>query len=134
MKVFAVEPTGMPLGNIGGGSLGPFGNLGNTISGGQSGGQKALELVTGAISSIIGIMTVAAGIWFIFQFIVGGFYWITSGGDKTKLETARDRINNAFVGLIVVVAGWSVLALAGQFFGYDIVIGNPLKVIQDLTP
>lgn len=130
MTVFAKEE----LGNIGGEGLGPFGNIGEGLSGsGVAGGTKGLMAVTGAVSSVIGVMTVAAAIWFIFQFMTGGFYWITSAGDKAKLNEARDRIQNAFIGLIVVVAGWAVLALAGQFLGYDIVINKPGDVIDQLN-
>ena len=118
-----------PLGNIGGEGLGPFGNI--TKEGGF-GPATGLIKVTGTISSVIGIMTVAAGIWFLFQFLIGGFFWMSSGGDKAKLHEARERITNAFIGLLIVVAGWSILALAGQFFGYDIVIGNPAEIIGNL--
>lgn len=129
MNVFAQEP--IPLGGaIGGDGLGPFGKLGDSIS--KSDGATGLKAVTSAISGIIGVMTIAAGIWFIFQVLTGGFYWITSAGDKTKLNEARDRIQNAAIGLIVVVAAWAILALAGQFLGYDIVISDPGKVIQQL--
>ena len=129
MTVFAQEK----LGNIGGDGLGPFGKIGENIAKGAAGGRVGLEAVTGAVSSVIGVMTVAAAIWFIFQFMTGGFYWITSAGDKAKLNEARDRIQNAFIGLIVVVAGWAVLALAGQFLGYDIVINKPGDVIDQLN-
>lgn len=129
MKIFAQEP--IPLGGaIGGEGLGPFGSIGNTI--GKGDGATGLKAVTSAISGVIGVMTIAAGIWFIFQVLTGGFYWITSAGDKTKLNEARDRIQNAAIGLIVVVAAWSILALMGQFLGYDIVISDPAKVIQQL--
>ncbi|MBI5620186.1 hypothetical protein HY949_00215 [Candidatus Gottesmanbacteria bacterium] len=129
MKIFAQEP--IPLGGaIGGDGLGPFGSLGNTISKGD--GVTGLVKVTSAISGVIGVMTVAAGIWFIFQVLTGGFYWITSAGDKAKLSEARDRIQNSAIGLVVVVAGWSILALAGQFLGYDIVISDPGAIIQKL--
>lgn len=114
----------IPLGRIGGQGLGPFGNIDlNPV--------VALTKVTETVSSIIGIMTIGATIWFIFQFLIGGISWITAGGDKTKLQQARDRITNAFIGLIIVVAGWSILALAGQFFGYNILI-NPKQVIDQL--
>lgn len=128
MRVFAEE---VDLGTIGGGKgLGPFGEITGDLS-----TQNALGLtkVTQAVSSVIGIMTVAAGIWFIFQFLTGGFFWMTSAGDKAKLHEARERITNAFIGLLIVVAGWSILALAGQFFGYDILISNPGELINQLN-
>ncbi len=123
MNVFAQEK----LGTIGGDGLGPFGKIGE-----QAGDARGLIAVTAAISGVIGVMTVAAGIWFIFQVLTGGFYWITSAGDKAKLSEARDRIQNSAIGLVVVIAGWSILALAGQFLGYDIVISDPATVIKQL--
>lgn len=118
------------LGVIGGGEgLGPFGKIAGDLS-----TQNALGLikVTQAVSSVIGVMTVAAAIWFVLIFLTGGFYWMTSSGDKAKLHEARERISNALIGLIIVVAAWSILALAGQFFGYDIVISNPQTIIDQL--
>ncbi|MEK7533108.1 MAG: hypothetical protein AAB542_01630 [Patescibacteria group bacterium] len=112
------------LGQIGGSGLGPFGeSAGDGITG-----------ITKIVSSIIGIMTVAAGIWFLFQFIIGGFNWINSGGDKAKLQTSRDRLTNALIGLIVVVAGWAILALAGTFFGFDFTLSNPGSLLEQLNP
>jgi hypothetical protein len=57
---------------------------------------------------------------FVFAFInllLGGYDWITSGGDKTKLQSARDRITNAIVGLIITGAAWAVMTLVGEFLG-----------------
>ncbi len=119
------------LGKIGeGGGLGPFG--GGTYGTGIEGGKTALEQVTKVISNVVGIMTVAASIWFLFNFLVGGFSWITAGGDKGNLEKARHRMTDAFIGFVIVVAAWIILALMGQFFGYDILIGDPRKVIEQL--
>ena len=102
-----MEPT--KLGQIKG--LGPFGETVFTS------GSEAMEKLNGALSAIIGLMTIVAAFWFFITFITGGISWITAGGDKTKLTQARDKLTNAFVGLVIVVAGWAVLALAGEFFG-----------------
>lgn len=120
MKTLAATP----LGQIGGQGLGPFG---------QSAGD-GLTGITSIVSSIIGIMTIAAGIWFLFQFVIGGFNWINSGGDKAKLQTSKDKLTNAFIGLIVVVAGWAILALAGTFFNVDFTISNPSDMLRLLSP
>lgn len=119
MIVLALE-----LGKIGGSGLGPFGeSAGDGLTG-----------ITNIVSSVIGVMTVAAGIWFLFQFVIGGFNWINSGGDKAKLQTSRDKLTNAFIGLIIVVAGWAILALAGTFFNVDFTISNPGGVLEQLNP
>jgi len=112
---------GTPLGNIGGEGLGPFANkTGNPI-----------QSITSAISGVIGFLTVLAVIWFLIQFLIGGISWISSAGDKTKLTEARDRLSNAFIGLLVVVAGWAILALAGQFFGWSDIL-NPTGMLEKI--
>ena len=127
-KVFAQEPTPVDLGKIGGPGLGPFGD----IFYGVKDGAKALTDIASIVSSVIGIMTIAAGIWFLIQVLIGGFGWITSGGDKAKLETARNRITDAFIGLVIVVAGWGILALASQFFGVPFLLNKPDETILQI--
>jgi hypothetical protein len=120
------QGTSQGMGSISGGGLGPFGQ--NPASSGTT----ALTQITGVVSSVIGFMTVLAGIWFMFQLLIGGYEWISSGGDAKKLETARNRLSHAFIGLIIVVGSWALLAVAGQFFGYDILLSNPGTVINQL--
>ncbi len=104
----SILAAGTSLGTIGGEGLGPYAkSTGNPLTN-----------ITTAISGIIGFMTVCAAIWFLFQFLIGGIAWISAAGDKNKLTEARDRLTNAFIGLVVVVAGWAILALAGIFFGW----------------
>lgn len=128
-NVFAQESLGGPIGGEG---LGPFGGIGSGIAAGAAGGTTGLEAVTRTISAIVGFMTIAAGIWFIFQFLVGGFFWMTSAGDKAKLHEARERLTNAFVGLLIVVASWAILALVSQFTGVNFIISNPGEIIGNL--
>lgn len=111
---------------IGGEGLGPFAQVSNAVEG--------LKNFTSAISSIIGVMTIAAGIWFIFYFITGGIQWLTSGGDKHALEQARNKITNAFIGLIIVVSSITILSLASVFLEFDFLITNPNAVIDMLFP
>lgn len=126
----AYAATSNSLGSICGTALGPFGEC----IYGPGDGPRAVTGIASIVSSIVGVMTLGAGIWFLFQVIIGGFSWITSGGDKSKLETARHRINDAFIGLVVVVAGWGILALASQFFNTDFSLNDPFTIIQHLKP
>lgn len=115
------------LGPIGGdtSSLGPFGDIANK---GQYAGATA---VVDTISSIIGMMTAAASIWFLLQVLFGGYEWMSAGGDTKKIENARSRITNAFIGIIIVVGSWSLLAVTGQFLGFDTLV-NPTKFIDSV--
>jgi hypothetical protein len=112
------------LGNISGSGLGPFGAKP------ASTGLEAITQVTHAISSIIGFMTIAGSIWFLFQLLFGGYEWISSAGDAKKLTEARQRIMNGFFGLIIVIAAWAIVAMVGKFLGYDTL--NPATYIGNL--
>jgi hypothetical protein len=121
-KIMAVDPVKTDLGTIEG--LGPFGKPNFT-------GASAMEKLIGAISAIIGFLTLVAVVWFFIQFTLGGISWITAAGDKQKLTQARDKLSNAFVGLVIVVAGWAILGLAGQFFGWEDIL-LPSSIINKI--
>lgn len=80
------------------------------------------------ISGIISLLTVLAGLWFLFRFIVGGINWIGSGGDKSKIEQAQDTINNALIGLFIVVGAWIIVGIVGSLLGFEIL--NPGNILR----
>lgn len=106
--------------------MGPFGNIGKS-----SDKYAGITAILDTISSVIGFMTIIAGIWFLFMILFAGYEWISAGGDTKKISSARDRITHAFTGLVIVIGAWSLLAVAGQFFGFDILV-NPRDVINNL--
>lgn len=75
------------------------------------------------------VMVVGALLVFLYL-ILGGIEWITSGGDKSKTEKARNKITAAVVGLVVLAASYAVLLIILNFLGFtdlkDVVdeIGN----------
>jgi len=72
------------------------------------------------ISNMISFAIIIASIAFAAFLIMGGFQYLTSGGDKTKTEEARSRITNALIGLAIVTASWAVWKIVVYFFGIDI--------------
>lgn len=80
------------------------------------------------ISTGISVAIILAGI-LVFVFLVwGGLEWIMSGGDKGKVEAARNRIVNALVGLAIIAASWALIRIIGYFFGVQAGIGGPLQI------
>ena len=103
--------------------LGPdggFRGLGPLGLEGQAGGSSAISVFSRTISSAIGIMTVIAIIWFIFQFFTGAISIIGAGGDKAKIEAARQKITTGLIGLVVVVVGIFLIDLIGGLLGLEI--------------
>jgi len=124
-KVFAQSP--IPLGSgIQGEGLGPFGGVITNET-------TALINIGNIISVVVGTLTIISGIWFFIHILIGGFRWVGSQGDKTRLEEAQNRITNAFVGLLIVVAGWSLFALVSLVFGVDFRLMDPGMLIRSLN-
>lgn len=69
------------------------------------------------IPALISFGLVIGAIFFIFYLIYGGIQWISSGGDKVQMESARSKITNALIGIIVLFAFFAILNLVECFFG-----------------
>ena len=70
------------------------------------------------IANLISIAFIIAVILVFFYLIWGGIEWITSGGDKGKTESARNKITAAVIGLIVLAASYAILTLVLNLLGY----------------
>lgn len=74
---------------------------------------------------ITNVMTIAFafGILVVLVMLIwGAFEWISSGGDKEHVASARGRIINALIGLAVLAITFALARVAAQFLGFD--IGN----------
>ena len=71
-------------------------------------GQRISQVITFAFVMAI-IIALAFLIW-------GGIKWITSGGEKTGVEEARNHVIAAVVGLIIVFLSYFILNLVVYFF------------------
>lgn len=101
---------------------GPLGLEGAGDAGGAGG------LFTKALSTIIGVMTVVAFIWFTFMVLIGAIRIIVSGGDKAQLEAARKQITTGIIGVIVVIAAIFIAQLVGTLLGVPDIL-NPTKLL-----
>jgi len=91
-------PTGIPTGGLGSGEAGE-----RLIQNGLT-----LALIAAVILSIIFL------IW-------GGIKWITSGGDKTKVESARKTIIYSLIGLVLALSSIIIVSfVTNTFFGVDL--------------
>ena len=72
------------------------------------------------VSSVANILLIIAAIAAFLFLILGGLQWITSGGDKSGMEQARNKITHAIVGLIIVAAAYAIMLLVSNFLGLSI--------------
>lgn len=75
--------------------------IGKTWNGSSCGDGEAK--INNTIENIVRILSVVVGIIAVIMIIVGGFLYITSGGDSSKTKNARNTIVYALIGLVIAV-------------------------------
>ena len=78
------------------------------------------KCVGNLISNFVSAAFIIAAIAFFVYLVLGGIEWITSGGDKGKVESAKNRITAALIGLTIVAASYAIFILVVQFFGINL--------------
>ena len=63
------------------------------------------------ITNIINLVFVVAAVLTLVYLVWGAIQWITSGGDKGKVEEARNKITAAVIGLLILAATWAIFQL-----------------------
>lgn len=53
------------------------------------------------IPNVINLLFVLAAVLSVIFLILGGIKWITAGGDKTKVQAARETIVGAIIGIVI---------------------------------
>lgn len=69
------------------------------------------------ISNLLGLLIGIAAVLLLVFLVWGGIEWILSGGEKAGVENARNKITNALIGLVIVVAAWAIFSLLKTFLG-----------------
>jgi hypothetical protein len=114
----------MPLGGLSG-----LGFLG-LESGDYS---SAPDVFNRTLSTIIGVMTIIAGIWFVFLIMSGAISWMGAGGDKGAIEDAKKKIQNGLIGLAIVISAVFLVDIVGTILGFPY-ITNPAEFIRSVAP
>jgi len=68
-------------------------------------------------TSLVAAIIPLAGIVLFIMLIIGGFQYITSGGDPKKAGAARNTLTFAILGLVLVAMGYLILVVIAQFTG-----------------
>ncbi len=101
-------------------------NLGEAQKQGVPAGTALNTIIKNTITIIF---TVAALLVLAFL-IFGAIQWITSGGDKEKVKTARGTIVHALIGLVVLALAFFIVRVVGQIVGFDILSGLALPKLS----
>jgi len=91
------------------------------FAGDNSTGEKGLSAI---LSNLIQLFYVVAAVVLIFMLLWGAYDWITSEGNKEKIESARNKIINAIIGLMLFAVAFAVIQVLGQFTGFKFFEGQ----------
>lgn len=82
----------------------------------------------------IKIIFVVAALAVLIMLIWGAFQWIVSGGDKEKVQHARDRITNALIGLAVLALAFFIARVVGSIVNINLFESFSIPSLQDTVP
>jgi len=71
---------------------------------------------------------ILAGLAAILYLLMGAFAWVTSEGEKENVEKAREKIQAAVLGLIIVFIVLALVALVENIFNTGLGISKPITV------
>ncbi len=62
-----------------------------------------------AIKSVINIMLIAAAMIAVIYLIIGGYQYVTAGGNADSASAARTTILNALIGLVIIFSAFAIV-------------------------
>lgn len=77
------------------------------------------ESLGALVSLFVGPIFNIATIIVIFLFLFGAFKFLTSGGDKEAVASARNTITYAIIGFVLLIMVFLIMQFIPQFFGFD---------------
>lgn len=66
------------------------------------------ETVIQIIQWILGLLGLIA----VIMILIGGFKWMTAGGNEEKIEAAKKLLTAAIIGLVIVLLAWAIVIFA----------------------
>jgi hypothetical protein len=92
-------------------------NIGTLEGLGSIGTGDPVSTIASIISTAIGIMTIIAGIYFIFNLLTASVSMITQAGEKGALEAGRIKITHSIIGLLVTISAIFIVGMLTTILG-----------------
>lgn len=68
------------------------------------------DTVLNILNLVLGLLSLVA----VIMIIIGGFTWLTAGGNEEKVDRAKKIISAAVIGLIIVLLAWAVVIFVAK--------------------
>ncbi|MEA3449805.1 MAG: hypothetical protein U9Q85_02405 [Patescibacteria group bacterium] len=79
----------------------------------KEGPKNVITNIPEAIGNVVGAILAFIGVLFLGLMIYGGFIWMNARGNDADTKKARDIIEAAVIGLIIVLAAYVIAAYVG---------------------
>ena len=86
-----------------------------------------LQDLEGVFGNVVNFVLGLAGIVLFIMLILGGYGYITSGGDPKKIESARNTLTYAIGGMIFIALAYLILKFIEVFTGAPV---TEFKIFQ----
>ena len=73
----------------------------------------------GVFGSVVSVALTLGGITALVMLVIGGFKFLSAGGDKEATQKAGKTITYAIGGLVLTLSAWIILNFLGNFLGID---------------
>ena len=85
------------------------------------------------VSFVVAFIIVIAFLAALFYIVIGAFQWITSGGDKEKVASARNHIVAAVIGLVVIALSFVIINVVIQALGLGDLANLQIPTLECFT-
>lgn len=80
-------------------------------------GAPSISCLEPLFANIVNAVTLLAGIALFAMLTVGGYKYLTSGGDPKKTEEAKGVLTYSFIGLMIIIGAYLIIRVIATFFG-----------------
>ncbi|MCK5212211.1 hypothetical protein KAJ89_05920 [Candidatus Parcubacteria bacterium] len=87
---------------------------GATNPSGAAGPTSVADNLPTAIGQIVGAVLAFIGVLFLGLMVYGGFTWMTARGNDQNVEKAKDLIQAAVIGLVIILAAYAITDYIGK--------------------
>lgn len=78
-----------------------------------------IACLTELFGNLIQALVMLAGLGLFIMLLIGGFKYLTSGGDAKKMESGRSTIMWAVIGLVVMISSYAIIRVIEMFTGVE---------------
>ncbi len=64
-----------------------------------------VDTVVNLVNWVLGLLGIVA----VIMILIGGFRWMTAGGNEEKVESAKKILYAAVIGLVIVLLAWAIV-------------------------